>query len=111
MDDLDPEYFRKWVSLLGLEGQFTDMKKLPTINLSSGQRKRAALLAAICEQRGVLLLDEVAADFDPYFREKYYREILPALKTEGKTLFVISHDDRYYDIADRIITMSEGTSE
>jgi putative ATP-binding cassette transporter len=110
MDDLDPEYFRKWVNILGLDGLFTDTQKLPTVNLSSGQRKRAALLAAICERRGVMLLDEVAADFDPYFREKYYREILPALKEEGKTLFVISHDDRYYDIADRIITMSEGTS-
>jgi putative ATP-binding cassette transporter len=110
MEDIDPEYFRKWVNVLGLDGVFTDTKKLPTVNLSSGQRKRAALLAAICEQRDVMLLDEVAADFDPYFREKYYREILPLLKEEGKTLFVISHDDRYYDIADRIITMSEGTS-
>jgi putative ATP-binding cassette transporter len=110
MPDLDPQYFRKWVGVLGLTELFTDMKKLPTVNLSSGQRKRAALLAAICEQRKVMLLDEVAADFDPYFREKFYREILPALKAEGKTLFVISHDDRYYDIADRIITLSEGTS-
>jgi putative ATP-binding cassette transporter len=110
MDDLDPAYFRKWVSILGLDGIFTDMSKLPTVNLSSGQRKRAALLAAICEGRGIMLLDEVAADFDPYFREKYYREVLPTLKEEGKTLFVISHDDRYYDIADRIITMSEGTT-
>jgi putative ATP-binding cassette transporter len=110
MPDLKPEYFNKWVRILGLEEMFTDMKKLPTINLSSGQRKRAALLASICEEREVMLLDEVAADFDPYFREKYYREILPLLKKEGKTLFVISHDDRYYDIADRIITMSEGTS-
>jgi putative ATP-binding cassette transporter len=110
MDDLDPDYFRKWVNILGLESKFTDTEKLPTVNLSSGQRKRAALLAAICERRGVMLLDEVAADFDPYFREKYYREILVKLKEEGKTLFVISHDDRYYDIADRIITMSEGMS-
>jgi putative ATP-binding cassette transporter len=110
MDDLDPQFFREWVNVLGLEEQFTDMTELPTINLSSGQRKRAALLAAICERRPIMLLDEVAADFDPYFREKYYREILPKLKADGKTLFVISHDDRYYDIADRIITMSEGKS-
>jgi putative ATP-binding cassette transporter len=110
MEDLDPAYFRKWVNILGLEEKFRDISKLPTINLSSGQRKRAALLAAICEKREVLLLDEVAADFDPYFREKYYREILPKLKEEGRTLFIISHDDRFYDIADRIITMSEGTS-
>ena len=67
-----------------------------------------ALLTAILENRPILLLDEVAADFDPHAREKYYREILPELKAEGKTLFVISHDDRYYDIADRVMTMSEG---
>ncbi len=104
----DTEQFNKWVAKLGLSGKAADKKRLPTVNLSSGQKKRMALLAAILENRPILLLDEVAADFDPNAREAYYREILPQLKAEGRTLFVISHDDRYYDIADRVITMSEG---
>ncbi len=104
----DTEQFNAWVAKLGLIGKAADKKRLPTVNLSSGQKKRMALLAAILENRPIMLLDEVAADFDPGARESYYREILPRLKAEGRTLFVISHDDRYYDIADRVVTMSEG---
>lgn len=100
--------FRKWINKLELYNEVKDMNNLPTASLSSGQKKRMALLAAILENRQILLLDEVAADFDPHFREVYYREILPELKAEGRTLFVISHDDRYYDIADRVLTMREG---
>jgi ABC-type siderophore export system fused ATPase/permease subunit len=105
------EYLHKWVEMLGLSGKVESAGSLPVTELSTGQKKRMALLAAIMEKRDVLLLDEVAADFDPYFREKYYKEILPALKKEGRTLFVISHDDRYYDIADRVLTMREGGIE
>lgn len=100
------ESLEKWAEMLKLESKISDV--LPTESLSSGQKKRMALLAAILENRQILLLDEVAADFDPVFREAYYRQILPELKAEGRTLLVISHDDRYYDAADRILTMREG---
>jgi ABC-type siderophore export system fused ATPase/permease subunit len=83
--------------------------KLPSTALSSGQRKRMALLAAILENRQILLLDEVAADFDPEFRSLYYRDIIPALKAAGRTLILVSHDDRYYDVADRVLEFREGT--
>lgn len=106
--DIDGAQLHKWVEKLALYGKVSDTDALPVENLSSGQKKRMALLAAILENRPVLLLDEVAADFDPHFRELYYREILPELKAEGRTLFVISHDDRYYGIADRVLTMREG---
>ena len=105
---VDRAQFDKWVALLGLSGHVGDGTILPTVSLSSGQKKRMALLAAILENRPILLLDEVAADFDPHFRALYYRKILPELKAEGRTQFVISHDDRYYDIADRVLTMREG---
>lgn len=107
--DIDGAQFYQWVGKLGLQGKVTHADELPTVSLSSGQKKRMALLAAIMENRPILLLDEVAADFDPHFRELYYKEILPALKAEGRTLFVISHDDRYYSIADRVLTMREGS--
>ncbi len=108
LGDVDRERLAKWVGILGLQGKVKDLDQLPTVDLSSGQKKRMALLAAILEDRQILLLDEVAADFDPQFREAYYRQILPQLKAEGRTLLVISHDDRYYDIADRVLTMREG---
>ncbi len=79
-----------------------------TTDLSTGQRKRLALIHAWLEQRPVLVLDEWAADQDPTFRRIFYREILPALKAQDRTLIVISHDDRYFDAADRVIRLQAG---
>jgi len=58
--------------------------------------------------RTILLFDELAADFDPEYREHFYREFLPSLKAQGKTIVVISHDDRYFDVADRLLLMRDG---
>jgi putative pyoverdin transport system ATP-binding/permease protein len=82
--------------------------KLSTIDLSQGQRKRLALLTAYLEDRPIYLFDEWAAEQDPYFKELFYLELLPELKARGKTLVVITHDDRYFHLADRIIKLDEG---
>lgn len=79
-----------------------------TTDLSTGQRKRLALVHAYLEGRPVMVLDEWAADQDPTFRRIFYTEILPDLKRQGKTLIVISHDDRYFDAADRYIRLEDG---
>ncbi|MDF2490572.1 MAG: pyoverdine biosynthesis protein, partial [Pseudomonas sp.] len=79
-----------------------------TTDLSTGQRKRLALLNAWLEERPVLVFDEWAADQDPVFRRIFYTELLPELKALGKTIIVISHDDRYFDIADQLVRMQAG---
>lgn len=84
------------------DGAFT------TTDLSTGQRKRLALISAWLEQRPVLVFDEWAADQDPTFRRIFYTELLPDLKRLGKTIIVISHDDRYFDIADQLVHMDSG---
>jgi putative ATP-binding cassette transporter len=81
---------------------------LSTINLSQGQRKRLALLTAYLEDRPIYLFDEWAADQDVMFKEIFYHQILPELKARGKMVLVISHDDRYYHVADRIIRLDYG---
>jgi putative ATP-binding cassette transporter len=82
--------------------------KLSTTNLSQGQRKRLALLTAYLEDRPIYLFDEWAADQDPHFKQVFYHELLPELRRRGKTVFAISHDDRYYDVADRLIRLDYG---
>jgi putative ATP-binding cassette transporter len=72
-----------------------------TVDLSSGQRKRLALLTAYLEDRPIYLFDEWAADQDTVFKNIFYDQLLPELKARGKTVMVISHEDRYYDVADR----------
>ena len=81
---------------------------LSTVKLSQGQRKRLALLTAYLEDRPVYLFDEWAADQDPEFKEIFYRSLLPELRERGKTVLVISHDDRYYPLADRLIKLESG---
>lgn len=85
--------------------------RLSTTDLSQGQRKRLALLTAYLEDRAIYLFDEWAADQDPVFKEVFYREILDGLKRRGKAVVVISHDDRYYPLADRIVKLEEGQLE
>ncbi|MDB4951669.1 MAG: hypothetical protein JWM27_4318 [Gemmatimonadetes bacterium] len=81
---------------------------LSTTELSQGQRKRLALLTAYLEDRPIYLFDEWAADQDPQFKEVFYRQLLPELKERGKAVVVITHDDRYYAVADRIVRLDDG---
>ncbi len=84
---------------------------LSTLDLSHGQRKRLALLTAYLEDRPIYLFDEWAADQDPSFKELFYYALLPELRARGKTVIVISHDDHYYDVADRLVKLDYGKIE
>jgi putative ATP-binding cassette transporter len=83
-------------------------RQITVLSLSSGQRKRLALVVALLEDKPILLLDEWAAEQDRPFRRKFYREILPWLKQEQKTVVAVTHDDDYYDVADRVLKMEFG---
>lgn len=83
-------------------------QKISSINLSSGESKRLALIHLLLSDKKIILLDEWAAHQDFYHREKFYLETLPELKKQGKTIIVISHDERYFHIADRILRFSDG---
>jgi len=106
--ELDAEA-RQYLSQLKLSQKVAIVNgKLSTTELSQGQRKRLALLTAYLEDRPIYVFDEWAADQDPQFKEVFYKQLLPNLKVKGKTVFVISHDDRYYGVADRIIKLDDG---
>jgi putative ATP-binding cassette transporter len=83
-------------------------RRFGTTRLSGGQRKRLALIAALLEKRPICFFDEWAADQDPHFREKFYRVILPGLKADGITIIAVTHDDKYFDVADLHLHMEEG---
>ena len=87
---------------LGEDGQ------LSTTALSQGQRKRLALLTAWLEDRPIYVFDEWGADQDPIFKQVFYEELLPEMKRDGKTVLVISHDDRYFSVADRLLHLESG---
>lgn len=81
---------------------------LTTLDLSQGQRKRLALLTAFLEDRPIFMFDEWAADQDPHFKRVFYQDLLPALKRRRKSVIAITHDDRYYSQADRIVKLESG---
>lgn len=78
-------------------------------SLSTGQRKRLALVLSYLEDKEIFLFDEWAADQDPEFRKFFYRELLPELKEKGKIVIAITHDDKYFDESDQHIKMEYGT--
>ncbi len=82
--------------------------RFSTIALSQGQRKRLALLTSFLEDRSFYVFDEWAADQDPVFKEFFYRELLAELKARGKAVLVITHDDRYFHLADRLVRLDYG---
>jgi putative ATP-binding cassette transporter len=82
--------------------------RLSTTDLSTGQRKRLALLAAYLEDRPFYVFDEWAADQDPQFKKVFYERLLPELKSRGKTVLVITHDDRFLAVADRVLKLEDG---
>jgi len=137
IDDRNREQYRQWFSVvfadfylfdrfLGLEEAAVakapqylqqleldhkvklDQERLSSLNLSQGQRKRLALLTAYLEDRPIYVFDEWASDQDPVFKTVFYKSLLPALKQNGKTVIVVSHDDRYFEECDRLIKLDYG---
>ncbi|MCZ8521354.1 MULTISPECIES: cyclic peptide export ABC transporter [Paenibacillus] len=103
------EDIRHYLELLQLSGKISVKDGVfSTVKLSTGQRKRLALLICYLEDRPVWILDEWAADQDPEFRDFFYCVILPDLKKRGKCVIAITHDDRYFGLADQVIKMESG---
>ncbi len=105
----DPKVVDEWLLQLKMSDKLQiDNHIIGNLQLSQGQQKRVALLLAAAEGRDFLLLDEWAADQDPQFRRVFYRDLLPRLSAMGKTVLAISHDDSYFQHADRLLEMRQG---
>lgn len=98
-----------YIKLLGMEHKVKVVDgKFSTTELSTGQRKRLALVVAYLEDKAIYLFDEWASDQDPVFKKVFYTELLPDLKRRGKTVIIITHDDAYFSSADRIVKLEDG---
>jgi putative ATP-binding cassette transporter len=108
----DAEKAQEYLQKLQLSHKVSiEQGKFSTLALSQGQRKRLALLSAYLDNRPIYLFDEWAADQDPAFKHVFYTQLLSDLKAQGKAIFVISHDDHYFYLADRIIKLDYGQVE
>lgn len=106
---LDDGFAEELLDLLEMSDKVAiDGRAFTTVDLSQGQKKRLALIAALLERKPVLVLDEWAADQSPYFRRKFYREIIPWMKARGITVIAVTHDDAYFDAADVQLQVDRG---
>ncbi len=113
IDHIDKDRMQEYLEIFEINEKVRfENHGFSTTDLSMGQRKRLALIAVLLEDRDILVLDEWAADQDPYFRKKFYKEILPWLvNKEDKTIIAITHDDQYFNVADRLFKMEYGALE
>lgn len=113
LENIDEKEVNCLLRRMGLPKEKASYRKgaFTNIQLSSGQKKRLALIICMLENKDIYIFDEVAADLDPDFRSVYYYEILQELKAKNKTIFVVSHDKDYWDAADRIIELKQGQFE
>lgn len=109
IDEIDPERGSVLIDQMEIEDKVSlNGRRFSTVDLSTGQRKRLALVAAQLEDKPIIILDEWAADQDPHFRAKFYETLLPRLKADGVTVIAITHDDKYFHHADRRLQMADG---
>ena len=111
-EDVDQEKVQELLERFDLtEKVAIDQYGYQSVSFSMGQRKRLALISAILEDKEIYVLDEWAADQDPHFRHVFYTQIIPWLKSQGKTVVAVTHDDKYFDCADRQIKFDLGKME
>ena len=109
LGEVDEELVNRYLTQLEIERKVhLEDGRFSTLSLSDGQKKRLALLVAFLEDRDIYIFDEWAADQDPVFKQVFYHDILPELRARNKAVVVISHDDRFFHVADKVLIMEDG---
>jgi putative pyoverdin transport system ATP-binding/permease protein len=109
IDSVNEDHVKQLLKEMDLQNK-TDYAddRFTNIDLSTGQRKRLAYISALLEDKPILVFDEWAADQDPTYRKLFYERFLDDLRAMKKTVIAVTHDDNYFDMADRVIRMEEG---
>jgi iron complex transport system ATP-binding protein len=80
--------------------------------MSTGERSRALIARALVAQPKLLLLDEPAANLDPYWQLRLMDYLKASARREGQAMLVAVHDlELAHVYADRLIIMHEGRIE
>ncbi len=77
-------------------------------SLSGGQKQRVAIARGIIHEPPLLLADEPTAALDAGSCDKVMELFLDLAKNKGKTIVIVTHDEKIMQIADRFIRMEYG---
>lgn len=109
LDGVHEDHVQHLLEVFGIDHRVTlEQNTFQFQGLSTGQRKRLAMLQVFLENRSIYIFDEVAADQDPTYRQFFYEVILKDLKKLNKTVIAVSHDEHYFHVADRVLEMTNG---
>lgn len=103
----EKEATERATSVLESLGMKDQLHKLPQ-QMSGGQCQRVAIARALANNPMLILADEPTGSLDTSSGTKV-REILRELVTkQGRAVIVVTHEPKFTEIADRIITIVDG---
>ncbi len=82
--------------------------ELPPYKLSIGEQQRVAIARAIITQPDLLIFDEPTASLDGETGKKVISFIKENVLNDKKAIIIVTHDNRIYNFATRMITMEDG---
>lgn len=99
---------RRAAELLGMMGLAARRDHKPG-QLSGGEQQRVAIARALVNSPAVLLADEPSGNLDSHNRDEIHRLFFDLRERLGQTVVIVTHDENLAAMADRKITMSDGT--
>lgn len=100
----DKEYLKELSELLGIKDRLTHLPH----ELSGGQQQRVAIARALIAKPDIIFADEPTGNLDSKSGSEVMKLLTSTSKQFGKTLIVITHDERVARLADRQISIIDG---
>jgi putative ABC transport system ATP-binding protein len=94
----------KYLDVVGLAAR----AQLNPTRLSGGEQQRVAIARALASGPDLMIFDEPTASLDGDTGKKIVEFVKHDVLNERRCIVVVTHDDRIYDFADRILHMEDG---
>jgi putative ABC transport system ATP-binding protein len=95
-------------AMLALTGVISHAAHRPD-ELSGGQQQRVAIARALAGRPGLLIADEPTSQLDLETGRQIMELLLSVVRTEGITALVATHDEALIDLADKVISLEDGS--